>query len=162
MVRQHRFRHIAKSMGILGCVLALVMWGVSLFVGVSYYVEPEGSAWEFGVYDGLAYGYRHRRYYPMPFPQGCRVDRPTGYRSYGLELAWIDLRIWKGCVGLYLPLWVLSLMFALFVGYLHRNGLRRSVGHCRSCDYNLTGNTSGICPECGTPVTTGCHAHSEG
>ena len=23
-------------------------------------------------------------------------------------------------------------------------------GHCRKCHYNLTGNTSGICPECGT------------
>ncbi len=25
-------------------------------------------------------------------------------------------------------------------------------GNCRHCGYNLTGNTSGICPECGTPV----------
>ena len=24
--------------------------------------------------------------------------------------------------------------------------------HCRCCSYDLTGNTSGICPECGTPV----------
>jgi hypothetical protein len=25
-------------------------------------------------------------------------------------------------------------------------------GHCRRCGYNLTGNVSGVCPECGTPV----------
>ena len=25
-------------------------------------------------------------------------------------------------------------------------------GHCPMCHYNLTGNTSGICPECGTAV----------
>lgn len=25
-------------------------------------------------------------------------------------------------------------------------------GHCRSCGYNLSGNVSGICPECGKPV----------
>lgn len=24
-------------------------------------------------------------------------------------------------------------------------------GHCRKCDYDLTGNRSGTCPECGTP-----------
>lgn len=24
--------------------------------------------------------------------------------------------------------------------------------HCRVCQYNLTGNLSGICPECGTPI----------
>ena len=25
-------------------------------------------------------------------------------------------------------------------------------GKCRSCGYNLTGNVSGVCPECGTPI----------
>jgi hypothetical protein len=25
-------------------------------------------------------------------------------------------------------------------------------GHCNQCGYSLTGNTSGVCPECGTPV----------
>lgn len=25
-------------------------------------------------------------------------------------------------------------------------------GHCHECGYNLTGNVSGICPECGSPV----------
>lgn len=27
------------------------------------------------------------------------------------------------------------------------------LGHCASCGYNLTGNVSGRCPECGVPVT---------
>src|SRR5438067_138938 len=34
--------------------------------------------------------------------------------------------------------------------------LRRRFGHndgsCAKCGYNLTGNTSGVCPECGTAV----------
>jgi hypothetical protein len=29
---------------------------------------------------------------------------------------------------------------------------RRRHGHCKACDYNLTGNESGRCPECGSPV----------
>lgn len=33
--------------------------------------------------------------------------------------------------------------------------LARSVGHCRMCGYDLTGNVSGVCPECGTPATPG-------
>jgi hypothetical protein len=28
-------------------------------------------------------------------------------------------------------------------------------GACTHCEYDLTGNTSGICPECGNPVRTG-------
>ncbi len=28
-------------------------------------------------------------------------------------------------------------------------------GHCKKCSYNLTGNVSGICPECGTAVEIG-------
>ena len=30
--------------------------------------------------------------------------------------------------------------------------------HCPACGYNLTGNTSGVCPECGTPTTAGVKA----
>ncbi len=30
-----------------------------------------------------------------------------------------------------------------------RNRKRRSPGHCNRCGYDLTGNVSGTCPECG-------------
>jgi hypothetical protein len=29
---------------------------------------------------------------------------------------------------------------------------RISLGKCAACSYDLTGNTSGVCPECGRPV----------
>jgi hypothetical protein len=31
-------------------------------------------------------------------------------------------------------------------------------GFCRICSYNLTGNVSGICPECGTPIDRKCES----
>ena len=35
-------------------------------------------------------------------------------------------------------------------GWLWRRGLRRRrEGRCRQCGYDLTGNVSGVCPECG-------------
>jgi hypothetical protein len=34
-----------------------------------------------------------------------------------------------------------------------RSPMRR-MNHCRVCDYDLTGNVSGICPECGNPTPT--------
>jgi len=33
-----------------------------------------------------------------------------------------------------------------------RRYFRRRKGLCLKCAYNLTGNTTGICPECGTPM----------
>ena len=36
--------------------------------------------------------------------------------------------------------------------------LRIRSGHCQRCGYNLAGNVSGICPECGTPIGTGSSA----
>lgn len=32
---------------------------------------------------------------------------------------------------------------------------KRQSGLCRSCEYDLTGNTSGTCPECGEPIHKG-------
>ncbi|MCZ6698497.1 MAG: hypothetical protein O7D94_06135, partial [Planctomycetota bacterium] len=48
---------------------------------------------------------------------------------------------------------------AMFLLLLHSSGHRTAlrlqysnVPYCRKCQYNLTGNVSGICSECGTPV----------
>lgn len=38
------------------------------------------------------------------------------------------------------------------IGHLIRRR-RRVQGLCRRCRYDLTGNASGVCPECGTPIT---------
>jgi hypothetical protein len=60
--------------------------------------------------------------------------------------------------NLFVPFAVLA-MIAGVIGILHvtgrRAGLRsRFFSHpiCTVCEYNLTGNLSGICPECGTPI----------
>jgi hypothetical protein len=52
-----------------------------------------------------------------------------------------------------MPLWVPSLLFAtLTVVLFLRDRRRAGPGHCRTCGYNLTGNVSGICPECSATV----------
>lgn len=35
---------------------------------------------------------------------------------------------------------------------LSRQEMRNTPGHCSHCGYCLTGNASGICPECGTRI----------
>lgn len=48
----------------------------------------------------------------------------------------------------------------LFYGRKYGKGLDRKArnrrifrGCCEVCSYNLKGNTSGVCPECGAPIT---------
>lgn len=47
-----------------------------------------------------------------------------------------------------------SLLLLLLPGHIRstRASRRASRRHCPSCNYNLTGNTSGVCPECGTEL----------
>ena len=40
----------------------------------------------------------------------------------------------------------------LYVGFVGWLWLPPKVGECRKCHYNLTGNESGTCPECGTEI----------
>ena len=53
-----------------------------------------------------------------------------------------------------LPLWLPFLCFAIPTILVGRSNARRKAPRfCRRCGYNLTGNVSGRCPECGSPVT---------
>lgn len=51
---------------------------------------------------------------------------------------------------------VLMVPLVIVVNNWLYDDLRQSVwlrhGVCPDCAYNLTGNTSGTCPECGTPI----------
>lgn len=48
-----------------------------------------------------------------------------------------------------------------FLRWRHRRRWKAmAIGYCRRCGYDLTGNVSGICPECGTPCRLGLGAAS--
>lgn len=55
-----------------------------------------------------------------------------------------------------IPLWLPFLLFALpsaylwWMGWWNNKYYPPQPDHCQKCGYNLTGNTSGTCPECGT------------
>ncbi len=59
-----------------------------------------------------------------------------------------------------LPFPLLTVLFATYPGFVyirfcvrrHRRVVRQSQGLCVVCEYDLTGNVSGVCPECGTPI----------
>ncbi len=55
------------------------------------------------------------------------------------------------------PLYAVIILFATYptIAFIRgplRRWRRRRKGLCVNCDYNLTGNVSGVCPECGTKI----------
>lgn len=57
------------------------------------------------------------------------------------------IRMWMG-----LPMIFLIAYPVIVLGGVRIRRHRHKPGHCLNCEYNLTGNTSGVCPECGTSI----------
>ena len=73
---------------------------------------------------------------------------PSLERGTTLVLGWSStpLSVWH--VGL--PLWIPFLVIAIPTAFLWWSDRRRIPLHsCKGCGYDLTGNMSGMCPECG-------------
>jgi hypothetical protein len=56
------------------------------------------------------------------------------------------------------PLWMPFLLVATSTVIFFWRDRSIPPNHCQRCRYNLTGNTSGVCPECGTAVVSTTHA----
>ena len=91
-------------------------------------------------------------------PIGWSVGTPLGNVSVwpGERLGWDGVSVrsfpaWM-TVAAVLLLVLAPLLTPLLIGSI-RAPRRQRRGLCRSCGYNLTGNVSGRCPECGTPTT---------
>lgn len=64
---------------------------------------------------------------------------------------WPMIRYVQGNVGVYLPLWPFAATMAL-AWFIRRRRDRLRTGYCIDCGYDLTGNVSGRCSECGTII----------
>lgn len=59
-----------------------------------------------------------------------------------------------------LPLWLPAALLILLGAVLRFLGSRANPGYCSKCGYDLTGNASGRCPECGTPADQTTYAEN--
>jgi hypothetical protein len=50
------------------------------------------------------------------------------------------------------PMWAVFLVIAIPSAILWYRDRPPPKGHCQNCGYDLTGNVSGVCPECGDPT----------
>ncbi len=160
MKRRPRTRRILKWVGLAGCVLILASWLLSYVMAIRY-MRPD---WHISLSKGHVvfkeYNWwrPNRRLFPLgwqtdsPFDASLRPDPRYTADFYNL---WI-VRHYKStswnttAVSLWLPL----LFVAIPAAVLWHRDRRPPPGHCKSCGYDLTGNVSGVCPECGQPCAT--------
>lgn len=143
-----RARRVLKWTGLAFSLLLLGLWLFSfkgtVFYGVDGFV---GHAARIGVVEGMA--------------GVCATDRVVldGWRfTWDLhapiaKVRWLPKYLWTPQhKDVFVPLWM-PLVLVIFPTFIFWWRERRCPkGHCQTCGYDLTGNVSGICPECGEKI----------
>lgn len=138
------------------CVVILLVWCVSAFVGFAFIRRTSPYAWAFQIDDGVFSATRLSNSTGIVNQNaGWHAFSPFQPQSFGLVLPAENVGDpnRRGPIQIVVPFW---LMLVIVTGpstfHFWRQRRRGVAGHCASCGYDLTGNTSGACPECGTPI----------
>ena len=147
-MRGHRWAAFARWLATFALLGILGLWPWSLWHGVQY----DGDRWMLNLGEGRIL----IRFSSQPRPHNEPVERWSYYRIVnGLSQAFAHPywgTDWAG-TGPNVPFWLLALLVgAPTVVTWYRRPRRRVGGCCDNCGYDLTGNFSGRCPECGTPT----------
>ena len=131
-----RKRRTLKRVGLVLAIMMLGLWGFSVMFELRH-VDSSGRG-----YFAIAYG---------------RIE--AGSWLGGLERGWTcKLYYSERLVGAhdpiaFIPVWLLVVAAGFPTAILWWPDRRPEVGFCEVCKYDLTGNVSGRCPECGTSLT---------
>jgi hypothetical protein len=115
-------------------------WQTAVYVGVGHFFIVEGYA-EIRTWDDYNEGWRvviSARSGDVPAFLGQIIPQ---YGTYARGTRWCRL-----------PLWPVVMPPLVWLLLRSRKRRRSFTSLCRQCAYDLTGNASGVCPECGTPT----------
>lgn len=80
------------------------------------------------------------------------VQGHVTFAEYPFISWWPEIEWTSEFKTIIIPLWIPSVLLGALTLVLWRRTRRFPPGQCRRCGYNLTGNVSGVCPECGQRV----------
>ncbi len=178
-MRTHpRLRSFSKWIGASASVLLATLWLTCVYMKMGYQSNPcescqfvAGCAHFVGCLDdpsGKVEEYLRQGRSESIYHLGLEnVRRTEGWQFYRIRPAfgrtdlglvlpvWHRQKIWGTISQLRvrIPLWLPFLLVTIPTVWLwYRDRRRPTEGHCPNCHYNMTGNQSGKCPECGTPT----------
>ncbi len=165
MRRRSRTRRILKWVGLVACLAVAVLKVSSLFYFVGwharsndlhhvYLVQTEYLAVKVSV--DVNKEPIQRRYATGGFvcagPMGWVPEQFHWWPRVDVVDRWNDPTVQYRHSALCIPLWMPLLPLAICTGILWYRDRRPPRGHCQRCGYDLAGNESGVCPECGEVV----------
>jgi len=153
MVQLRRRWRILKWAGLVLCLLIVVAWAVSLRWDCGYAADRASHGDRFGVYIGAScLGLFNMPSQPQ-LPEGW-IIWPAKPLVLARQLRWKPNYVKAGgLILLDVPLWMPFLLVTApttLLWWIDRH--RVPPGRCQRCGYNLTGNVSGTCPECGKKI----------
>ncbi|GJM24129.1 MAG: hypothetical protein DHS20C16_05440 [Phycisphaerae bacterium] len=158
MKRRIRKRRVLKWSGTIVCVGIMALWAAcqryeivylggfgnigsttsAIFYDSSYLLHVESEGWHIG--DTLFWG-----------TSLWSVSDCFSFPRYTWDGSpWLNGNS-AGYFGVHIPFWCMFAPALLVTSWLWYAD-RRRIGECVNCGYNLTGNVSGVCPECGATI----------
>ncbi len=132
------------------CLLVVALWLANVFLYTGY---GDGERYEIVAWRGaIRVGWGE---YPK---SNFTNNRYVGQFICLYYDGWFPIVIWpmfwlRGPIMIIVPLWPACAGAVLWMALGERQARRRMrPGLCRACGYDLTGNVSGRCPECGCPI----------
>ncbi len=149
-----------KRVKVIGLVLSLMMlalWVFSVML-MSYYVPPS-SQW----FVGIAYGRISFGDSTFSIPGWACFPVYSDWKLAAAELPWTGFahdwlgfglpgkpEVFPGILDI--PIWLFVVAVGFPTAILWWRDRRPVAGSCMVCKYDLAGNISGTCPECGTGI----------